>query len=59
MPAPGYQIGQENREAVRAYFQRHIGATNRECAEAIGLSAFAVGRHIQTLRQEWLGKAAT
>lgn len=51
--APGYKIGYDNREAVRAYFLAHVGVTNRECAKALGLSVFAVGRHIKTLRAEW------
>jgi predicted ArsR family transcriptional regulator len=50
---PGAQIGQSNREAVRDYFLTHIGATNVECAKALGLSVEAVGRHIKTLRREW------
>lgn len=51
---PGAQIGRDNREAVRAYVLAHVGVTNRECAAALGLSVMAVGRHIKTLRQEWL-----
>jgi len=51
--APGYRIGRENREAVRRYLLTHLGATNVECAAALGLSIFAVGRHIKTLRREW------
>lgn len=51
---PGYQIGHDNREAVRAYFLAHVGATNVECARALGLGVMAVGRHIKTLRAEWL-----
>lgn len=54
MPAPGYQIGHDNREAVRAYFLSHVGCTNVECAKALGLGVMAVGRHIKILRQEWL-----
>lgn len=54
--APGYKIGHDNREAVRAYFLAHIGVTNSECARALGLSVMAVGRHIKTLRREWLPK---
>lgn len=54
MSGPGYQIGHDNREAVRTYFLAHVGVTNRECAKALGLSEIAVGRHIATLRQEWL-----
>ncbi len=53
MPSPGIQIGHDNREAVRAFFIAHIGCTNKECAKAIDLSVFSVGRHIKTLRKEW------
>lgn len=52
--SPGAKIGHENREAVRRFFAEHIGCTNRECGEALGLSAIAVGRHIETLRREWV-----
>lgn len=57
MPAPGYAIGHENREAVRLFFMTHLCATNRECAAALGLSECAVGRHVSALRAEWGGKA--
>lgn len=50
---PGYKIGHDNREAVRTWFQHHIGCTNYECAKALGLSLMAVGRHVKTLRGEW------
>lgn len=53
---PGYKIGHDNREAVREYFLNHVGITRRECAKALGLSEMAVGRHIATLRSEWLGR---
>lgn len=51
--SPGAKIGHENREAVRRYFATHIGCTNGECAAALNLSVYAVGRHIKTLRKEW------
>lgn len=51
---PGWVVGMHNRELVREYMLGHVGATNREAGEALGLSAWAVGRHIQTLRKEWL-----
>jgi hypothetical protein len=54
MTAPGYKIGHDNREAVRTYFASHLGCTNRECAQALGLSVVAVGRHVAKLRREWL-----
>jgi hypothetical protein len=46
-------IGQANLEAVREYFRTHLCATNRECAAALGLSVYAVGRHAKTIRAEW------
>ena len=51
--SPGAKIGHDNREAVRQFFASHIGCTNIECGHALGLSAMAVGRHINTLRREW------
>jgi len=53
-PSPGAQIGRTNREAVRRFFAGHIGCTNVECAKALSLSPMAVGRHIATLRKEWI-----
>lgn len=53
-PSPGAQIGAQNREAVRQYFAGHIGCSNVECAQALGLSVMAVGRHIATLRRAWI-----
>jgi predicted ArsR family transcriptional regulator len=50
---PGGIIGAANRERVRNFLATHIGATNRECAEALGLGIMAVGRHVKTLRSEW------
>lgn len=55
--SPGYKIGHNNREAVRTWFLSHVGCSARECAKAIGLSEVAVGRHLKTLRAEWLPKA--
>ena len=52
--SPGAKIGHENREAVRRFFADHVGCTNVECAAAIGLSVMAVGRHVATLRKEWI-----
>lgn len=51
--SPGAKIGHDNREAVYSYFAEHIGCTNVECAKALGLSVFAVGRHVATLRKAW------
>lgn len=49
----GRRIAAANREAVREYLAGHIGATNKECAHALGLSVMAVGRHVHVLRSEW------
>lgn len=43
----------ENRARVRDFLRRYIGATNRECADALGLSELAVGRHVRAIRAEW------
>jgi hypothetical protein len=50
---PGKLTGYENRERVREYMLSHLGATNIECADALKMSAEAVGRHIKHLRAEW------
>lgn len=59
MPAPGHEIGRRNLERVREYFRAHLCATNVECAEAIGLSVEAVGRHVATIRSEWQSHVGT
>lgn len=51
---PGAIIGAENRERVRGFMAKHIGATNRECAASLQLGVMAVGRHVTALRAEWL-----
>ncbi|MDQ0996932.1 hypothetical protein QFZ34_002114 [Phyllobacterium ifriqiyense] len=43
-------VGQDNLSAVLNYFKTHLCATNVECAEALGLSVMAVGRHVKTIR---------
>lgn len=53
---PGARIGAENRERVREFLQAHLGATNREVALALDLSALAVGRHVRAIRSEWAGE---
>jgi hypothetical protein len=40
-------------QIVRTFFAAHIGCLNVECAATIGLSVFAVGRHIAAIRKEW------
>lgn len=47
------QTGRANLERVRSFFERHLCATQRECAEALGLSVMAVNRHVRTIRGEW------
>ncbi len=46
-------LGAANLAAVRAYFSSHLCATNIECSIALGISVFAVGRHVRTIRAEW------
>jgi len=50
---PGVVIGEANREAIRRFLREHLGATNVECADALGLSVVAVGRHVRQIRAEW------
>ena len=53
----GAGIGRSNKERVKSFLERHIGATNLECADALNLSPMAVGRHVAALRAEWEAKA--
>lgn len=46
------ETGRANLERVRSFFERHLCATQRECAEALGLSVMAVNRHVRTIRAE-------
>ncbi len=48
-----HPLGRRNTARVREWFAAHMGATNIECAAALGLSNGAVGRHVQIIRQEW------
>ena len=50
------ELGEENLDAVRDFFLTHLCATQRECSEALGLSAMAVNRHVRTIRAEWRNK---
>lgn len=50
---PGYNIGLNNLERIRAFFASHLCATNVECGEALGISVEAVGRHVKKIRAEW------
>lgn len=48
--------GDANRERVRKWFREHLCGTNRECAAAVGLTEYAVGRHVKAIRAEWAGE---
>lgn len=50
---PGEAIGDLNRAAVRRWFREHLCGTQRECAEALGLSVMAVSRHVKAIRADW------
>lgn len=47
------ELGRNNLDRVRSFFQTHLCATNRECSKVLGLSVEAVGRHVKTIRGEW------
>ena len=46
--------GDANRERVKAWFRDHLCGTHRECAQDVGLTEYAVGRHAKMIRSEWL-----
>ena len=50
---PGEAIGDLNRTKVRRWFRTHLCGTQRECADELGLSVCAVGRHVRLIRSEW------
>ncbi len=50
----GKDLAEHNFTLVRLYYRDHLGCTRRECAEALGLSEMAVGRHVDRLRRDWL-----
>lgn len=52
--SPQFVAGQQNRQAVKDFLSSHLGCTNREIATALGLSVYAVGRHVNDIRKEWL-----
>mgnify|MGYP005991744597 CR=1 FL=1 len=52
---PGEAIGALNRAKVQRWFLSHLCGTQRECADALGLSVIAVGRHVKSIRAEWRG----
>jgi hypothetical protein len=45
--------GEANCAAVQHFFATHLCCTQRECAEALGLSVMAVNRHVRTIRAKW------
>lgn len=47
------KIGADNRDRIRQFFRDHVGATRRECAEALDLNECIVGRHVKIIRLEW------
>jgi len=47
------RIGEANTRAVLAWLLAHPGGTNRECAEAVGLTEMAIGRHVKKIRAMW------
>ncbi|QWY83754.1 hypothetical protein [Rhizobium phage RHph_X3_15] len=47
------EVGRTNLDRVRQFFQTHLCATQRECAEELNLSLMAVNRHVKTIRAEW------
>lgn len=49
----GADIGAHNFPIVKAWFLAHPCGTNREAAEALGLSVHAIGRHVKRIRSEW------
>lgn len=55
--SPGAAIGLENRSRVRQFYAEHLGCTKTECAAALGLSVMAVGRHVATIRKDWVQRA--
>lgn len=45
--------GRNNRALIRQWFTARPGATQVECAEALGLSRMVVHRHVKAMRDEW------
>lgn len=52
--SPGAARGHENYRRIYQFFRDHVGCSNRECAAALGLSEYAVGRHVSEIRKTWL-----
>lgn len=49
----GFSIGETNRKRVFEFFQKNPCATNKDAAEKLGLSVYAVGRHAKSIRDGW------
>lgn len=47
------RVGEANTQRVLAWLLSHPGGTNRECAEAVGLTEMAIGRHVKKIRAMW------
>lgn len=47
------QLGRKNTARVAVYMAAHLGATNKECAEALGMNVCVIGRHVAKLRKQW------
>lgn len=52
-----YELGPHNRNRIREFLITHPGASQKECARALGLGAKTVHKHVKTIRAEWRGKA--
>ena len=49
----GFEVGEENRKFVWDHFHANPFSTQKECAEALGLSAMAVNRAVKAIRHGW------
>jgi hypothetical protein len=49
----GKQLAAENRKLIRVYYMTHLCATQKDCANALGLGVMAVSRHAKAIRAEW------
>ncbi len=47
------RVGEGNTQRVLAWLLAHPGGTNRECAEEVGLTEMAIGRHVKKIRSLW------
>lgn len=49
----GWERGEHNRARVLAFYRNNPCTTQSACAEALGLSAMAVSRHVRAIREGW------